>query len=152
MRADGQFDQRAPIVFRGSIGGNAGPRVSTIPMPWVRRIPLTRWRHVWLRCRHAVSRVEAPASGSEGQVREGGMSAPNHDGRPPTATQAVALVMATGGLPLALPITVEDAPPHRITGLTVHPVPSATGEPLLPMPNSLNPLNSSTSSRRSAPP
>jgi hypothetical protein len=36
--------------------------------------------------------------------------------RPPTADQAVALVTAEVGLPLALPIAVEDAAPFRITG------------------------------------
>ena len=48
--------------------------------------------------------------------------------RPPTATQAVGLVAAAVGLQLALPITVEDATPHRITGLNVYPVPSADGD------------------------
>jgi pimeloyl-ACP methyl ester carboxylesterase len=55
--------------------------------------------------------------------------------RPPTATQAVGLVTAAVGLQLALPITVEDAPPHRITGLNVYPVPSADGAPIPPMPS-----------------
>ncbi|MEA2586427.1 MAG: hypothetical protein QOF33_4512 [Thermomicrobiales bacterium] len=55
--------------------------------------------------------------------------------RPPTATQAVALVTAAVGLQLALPITVEDATPHRITGLNVYAVPSADGAPILPMPS-----------------
>jgi pimeloyl-ACP methyl ester carboxylesterase len=53
--------------------------------------------------------------------------------RPPTPTQAVALVTSQMGLPLAVPITVEDAAPSRITGLNVYPVPAATAEPLLPM-------------------
>jgi pimeloyl-ACP methyl ester carboxylesterase len=53
--------------------------------------------------------------------------------RPPTATQAVALVTAQGGLSLAFPISVEDVSPSRITGLNIYPVPSATAEPLLPM-------------------
>jgi pimeloyl-ACP methyl ester carboxylesterase len=56
--------------------------------------------------------------------------------RPPTETQAVALVTAEVGVPVALPIRVEDAAPSRITGLNVYPVPTATGEPLLPMPTS----------------
>lgn len=56
--------------------------------------------------------------------------------RPPTATQAVALVTAQGGLSLALPMTVEDTSPSRITGLNVYPVPSASGEALHPMSRS----------------
>jgi pimeloyl-ACP methyl ester carboxylesterase len=55
--------------------------------------------------------------------------------RPPTATQAVGLVSAAVGLQLALPITVEAAAPHRITGLTVYPCPSGDGKPLLPLPS-----------------
>jgi pimeloyl-ACP methyl ester carboxylesterase len=55
--------------------------------------------------------------------------------RPPTARHAVALVTAEVGIPLAVPIAVEAAAPFRITGLNVYPVPTATGEPLLPMPN-----------------
>jgi pimeloyl-ACP methyl ester carboxylesterase len=55
--------------------------------------------------------------------------------RPPTTTQAVALVTAAVGLQLALPITVEDATPHRITDLNVYPVPSADGTPILPVPS-----------------
>jgi pimeloyl-ACP methyl ester carboxylesterase len=54
--------------------------------------------------------------------------------RPPTATQAVALVTAAVGLQVAIPITVEDASPHRITALSVYPVPSADGAPILPAP------------------
>jgi pimeloyl-ACP methyl ester carboxylesterase len=53
--------------------------------------------------------------------------------RPPTATQANALVNAQVGLPVVVPIAVEDASPFRITGLNVYPVPTATGEPLLPL-------------------
>lgn len=56
--------------------------------------------------------------------------------RPPTTTQATALVTAEVGVPVAVPIRVEDAAPFRITGLNVYPVPTATGEPLLPMPAS----------------
>jgi pimeloyl-ACP methyl ester carboxylesterase len=55
--------------------------------------------------------------------------------RPPTATQAVALVTAAVGIQLALPIAVEAAAPHRITGLNVYPVPSADGAPILPVPS-----------------
>ncbi len=55
--------------------------------------------------------------------------------RPPTATQAVALVTAAVGLQLALPIRVEDVAPHRITGLNVYPVPSADGKPVQPVPS-----------------
>jgi pimeloyl-ACP methyl ester carboxylesterase len=52
--------------------------------------------------------------------------------RPPTATQAVALVSTAVGLPLALPLTIEDAEPHRITGLTFYPSPPGDGKPLVP--------------------
>jgi pimeloyl-ACP methyl ester carboxylesterase len=52
--------------------------------------------------------------------------------RPPTATQAVALVSASVGLQLALPIAIEAAPPHRITGLTIYPSPPGDGQPLQP--------------------
>ena len=54
--------------------------------------------------------------------------------RPPTSTQATALVTAGGGFDVALPITVENATPYRITGLNFYPVPTATAEPLLAMP------------------
>lgn len=53
--------------------------------------------------------------------------------RSPTDVQATALLTAAVGVPVAIPIRVEDATPFRITGLNVYPVPSATGEPLLPM-------------------
>lgn len=56
--------------------------------------------------------------------------------RPPTATQAVALVATTVGTQLALPITVESDAPHRITGLSVYPSPSSDGTPLLPITKS----------------
>jgi pimeloyl-ACP methyl ester carboxylesterase len=52
--------------------------------------------------------------------------------RPPTGTQAVALVSAAVGLQLALPIAIEAAAPHRITGLKFYPSPSGDGVPLLP--------------------
>ena len=52
--------------------------------------------------------------------------------RPPTATQAVALVSAAVGLQLALPIAIEADPPHRITGLTIYPSPPGDGKPLQP--------------------
>ena len=54
--------------------------------------------------------------------------------RPPTTTQAVALVTAALGIQLAIPITVEDVAPHRITALSVYPVPSADGAPIEPAP------------------
>jgi pimeloyl-ACP methyl ester carboxylesterase len=54
--------------------------------------------------------------------------------RPPTTNQAVGLVAASVGVQLALPITVEAAAPHRITGLRVYPSPSGDGTPLLPVP------------------
>jgi pimeloyl-ACP methyl ester carboxylesterase len=53
--------------------------------------------------------------------------------RPPTATQAVGLVSAAVGLQLALPIAIEAAAPHRITGLNVYPCPPGDGKPLLPI-------------------
>jgi pimeloyl-ACP methyl ester carboxylesterase len=56
--------------------------------------------------------------------------------RPPTATQATALATAEVNVPVAIPIAVEDAAPSRITGLSIYPVPTATGDPLLPMPAS----------------
>jgi pimeloyl-ACP methyl ester carboxylesterase len=52
--------------------------------------------------------------------------------RPPTETQAVALVSTAVGLQLAIPLTIEAAAPHRITGLTIYPSPSADGSPLAP--------------------
>ena len=52
--------------------------------------------------------------------------------RPPTVTQAVALVSTAVGLQLALPLTIEAADPHRITGLTIYPSPSGDGTPLVP--------------------
>lgn len=52
--------------------------------------------------------------------------------RVPTESQAVALVGAAAGVQLALPITVENTAPHRITGLTIYPSPSGDGTPLLP--------------------
>ncbi len=52
--------------------------------------------------------------------------------RPPTETQAVALVSTAVGLPLALPLTIEAADPHRITGLTIYPSPPGDGKPLVP--------------------
>jgi pimeloyl-ACP methyl ester carboxylesterase len=50
--------------------------------------------------------------------------------RPPTETQAVALVTAAVGFQLAIPITVEEAAPNRITGINIDPVPSADGVPI----------------------
>jgi len=52
--------------------------------------------------------------------------------RPPTATQAVALVSAAVGLQLALPLAIEAATPHLITGMTVYPSPPGDGKPLQP--------------------
>jgi pimeloyl-ACP methyl ester carboxylesterase len=52
--------------------------------------------------------------------------------RPPTATQAVALVSTAVGLQIALPLTIEAADPHRITGLTIYPSPPGDGKPLVP--------------------
>jgi hypothetical protein len=53
--------------------------------------------------------------------------------RPPTDTQAVGLVMSEAGLQLAVPIAVEDASPHRITGLNVYPMPPLAGGPAFPV-------------------
>jgi pimeloyl-ACP methyl ester carboxylesterase len=52
--------------------------------------------------------------------------------RPPTETQVVALVSAAVGLQLAVPLAIEAASPHRITGLTVYPSPPGDGAPLQP--------------------
>jgi pimeloyl-ACP methyl ester carboxylesterase len=52
--------------------------------------------------------------------------------RPPTATQAVALLASAGGVPFVLPMTVEAAGSHRITGLNLTPVPPPTGVMLAP--------------------
>jgi pimeloyl-ACP methyl ester carboxylesterase len=53
--------------------------------------------------------------------------------RPPTETQAVGLVMSGAGLQIALPISVEAASPHRITGLNVYPMPPIAGDPAFPV-------------------
>lgn len=52
--------------------------------------------------------------------------------RPPTATQAVALVSTAVGLQLAVPLTIEATDPHRITGLMIYPSPPGDGKPLVP--------------------
>jgi pimeloyl-ACP methyl ester carboxylesterase len=52
--------------------------------------------------------------------------------RPPTATQANALLATGGGTPLVLPIAVEASSPHRITGLNFAPAPSLATEALGP--------------------
>jgi pimeloyl-ACP methyl ester carboxylesterase len=51
--------------------------------------------------------------------------------RPPTATQAVALVSTSVGVQLAVPLTVEAADSHRITGLKIYPSPPGDGKPLV---------------------
>jgi hypothetical protein len=53
--------------------------------------------------------------------------------RPPTATQANALVTGGVGTPLVVPISVEAADPHRITGLNFVPVPPPPGIRLVPV-------------------
>jgi pimeloyl-ACP methyl ester carboxylesterase len=53
--------------------------------------------------------------------------------RPPTETQAVALIATAAGISLALPISVEAEAPFLITGLNVYPAPTPTGQPLLPI-------------------
>ena len=52
--------------------------------------------------------------------------------RPPTATQANALLTGAGGAPFVVPVAVEAAPPHRITGLNFAPVPPPPGVGLAP--------------------
>jgi pimeloyl-ACP methyl ester carboxylesterase len=55
--------------------------------------------------------------------------------RPPTSTQVNALVTTSPGIPLVVPIAVEAAPPHRITGLNFSPVPPPSGVQLAPTVN-----------------
>ncbi len=50
--------------------------------------------------------------------------------RPPTDTQAVALVNSRAGDSLVVALAVESSPPHRITGIQVQPVSVADGNPL----------------------
>lgn len=52
--------------------------------------------------------------------------------RPPTATQANALLVGAGGQSFILPIAVEAAAPHRITGLGLGPVSSPAGVEIQP--------------------
>ena len=52
--------------------------------------------------------------------------------RPPLATQAIALLAGADGVPFVLPIAVETAPPHRITGFNLAPVPPPPGVALRP--------------------
>ena len=53
--------------------------------------------------------------------------------RPATATQANALVTGGDGTPLVVPLSIEAAPPHRITGINFAPVPSPPGVRLAPV-------------------
>jgi pimeloyl-ACP methyl ester carboxylesterase len=53
--------------------------------------------------------------------------------RPPTATQANALVTGGDGTPVVVPVAVEAAPPHRITGLNFAPVPPPPGTEIAPV-------------------
>jgi pimeloyl-ACP methyl ester carboxylesterase len=53
--------------------------------------------------------------------------------RPPTATQAIAYVTGAGGVPLVVPISVEAAPPHQISGFNLAPVPPPPGTTLGPV-------------------
>jgi len=59
--------------------------------------------------------------------------------RPPQPTQAVALVLGTGGLPFALSLSVEGSEPHRITGLGLVPVPAPAGVVLQPFSTDAEP-------------
>lgn len=52
--------------------------------------------------------------------------------RAPTETQANALTTSSSGLPVVVPIAVEPAPPHLITGFNVAPVPPPSGVELTP--------------------
>jgi len=60
--------------------------------------------------------------------------------RPPTATQANALITGAGGLPFVVPIAVEAAQPHRITGLNFVPVPPPPGVDLAPVVDAGTPV------------
>jgi pimeloyl-ACP methyl ester carboxylesterase len=53
--------------------------------------------------------------------------------RPPTATQATALATAEGGSTFVIQLAIEADAPHRITGLTVQPVPAPAGVTLVPL-------------------
>jgi pimeloyl-ACP methyl ester carboxylesterase len=50
--------------------------------------------------------------------------------RPPTETQAVALVAGSNGGQMALAIAIEEVAPHLITGANPSPVPTADGTPV----------------------
>jgi pimeloyl-ACP methyl ester carboxylesterase len=52
--------------------------------------------------------------------------------RPPTASQANALLVSAAGLPIVLAVSVEPEPPHRLTGLNIVPVPPPAGVRLAP--------------------
>jgi pimeloyl-ACP methyl ester carboxylesterase len=52
--------------------------------------------------------------------------------RPPTATQVNALLTTAIGVPLVIPISIEDAPPHRMTGVNFAPAPPPSGVQLEP--------------------
>jgi pimeloyl-ACP methyl ester carboxylesterase len=53
--------------------------------------------------------------------------------RPPTETQVNALLIGAGGVPFVVPISVETASPHRITGINLAPVPPPLGVQLTPV-------------------
>ncbi len=50
--------------------------------------------------------------------------------RPPTEIQANALVTGANDVPIVIPVAVDDAPPHRITGMNFAPVPPPPGLPI----------------------
>ena len=60
--------------------------------------------------------------------------------RPPTATQGNALLSGRSGTPLVVPLAVEAAPPHRITGTNFVPVPPPPGVSLPTIPSGEAPL------------
>jgi len=54
--------------------------------------------------------------------------------RPPTETQATALLAGSDGDPFVLEVSIEATPPHLITGLNVRPAPAPAGVLLDPQP------------------
>jgi CubicO group peptidase (beta-lactamase class C family)/pimeloyl-ACP methyl ester carboxylesterase len=61
------------------------------------------------------------------QVAAGGPYTLEGFTRPPTANQVNALLIGRSGTPLVLPLSVEAAAPHRITGVNFAPVPPPPG-------------------------
>jgi pimeloyl-ACP methyl ester carboxylesterase len=53
--------------------------------------------------------------------------------RPPTETQAIAFVTGANGIPSVMPLAIDAAPPHLISGLNFAPVPPPSGVTLRPV-------------------